>query len=533
MGFAAGLIQRHAQTLSLRAWEAVSRERTLQGVLEAVTEVLLPVVPFDSIGIISFEGGQHDLFAMHIPGTPKLDEETLEEYMRRASHPTPLATPPRPRITYPPETPKKAKARIPYVCNDLLEREAWFEHEFHLAAGGVRSYAAIPLSAGDKLVGVAPFCRTAQMDFPPEQVMILAEVCRALAVAVDNAVANEELRKLRDRLEAENIALRTVLGQTPWFDDIAGSSTALRQVLQGIDQVAGTDATVLITGETGTGKELVARAIHRHSPRVQGPLIKVNCAAIPETLLASELFGHERGAFTGAAERRRGRFEQADGGTLFLDEVGEMPLETQVMLLRVLQEREFERVGGSRTVRVNVRIVAATNRDLSEQVQAGRFRKDLYYRLNVFPIHVPPLRERSEDIPALVAHFADKHGKRFHRTISRIDAHSLNALGAYNWPGNVRELENLVERAVIVSRDGILRVERDLPRPAVLKAPEKKLGLDLREKEREAIERALHLSKGRVSGPGGAAVRLGMPASTLEFRIRRLGINKHQFRAGA
>jgi formate hydrogenlyase transcriptional activator len=297
--------------------------------------------------------------------------------------------------------------------------------------------------------------------------------------------------------------------------------------------VAGTDATVLITGETGTGKELVARAIHRHSPRVQGPLIKVNCAAIPETLLASELFGHERGAFTGAAERRRGRFEQADGGTLFLDEVGEMPLETQVMLLRVLQEREFERVGGSRTVRVNVRIVAATNRDLSEQVQAGRFRKDLYYRLNVFPIHVPPLRERSEDIPALVAHFADKHGKRFHRTISRIDAHSLNALGAYNWPGNVRELENLVERAVIVSRDGILRVERDLPRPAVLKAPEKKLGLDLREKEREAIERALHLSKGRVSGPGGAAVRLGMPASTLEFRIRRLGINKHQFRAGA
>lgn len=533
MGLAAGLIQRHAQALSLRAWEAVSRERTLQGVLEAVTDVLLPVVPFDSVGIVSFEGGQHDLFAMHIAGTPKRDDETLEEYIRRVSHPTPLDTPPRPRIAYPADRPEKAKARIPYVCNDLLEREAWFDHEFHLAAGGIRSYTAIPLAAGDKLVGVAPFCRTAQMDFPPEQVMILSEVCRALAVAVDNAVANEELRKLRDRLEAENIALRTVLGQTPWFDDIAGSSTALRQVLQGIDQVAGTDATVLITGETGTGKELVARAIHRHSPRVQGPLIKVNCAAIPETLLASELFGHERGAFTGAAERRRGRFEQADGGTLFLDEVGEMPLETQVMLLRVLQEREFERVGGNRTVRVNVRIVAATNRDLSEQVQAGRFRKDLYYRLNVFPIHVPPLRERPEDIPALVAHFADKHGSRFHRTISRIDAHSLSALGAYNWPGNVRELENLVERAVIVSRDGTLRVERDLSRPTILKVPEKKLGLDLREKEREAIERALHLSKGRVSGPGGAAVRLGMPASTLEFRIRRLGINKHQFRAGA
>jgi len=530
------LIQRHAQALSLRAWEAVSRERRLQGVLEAVTDVLLPVVPFDSIGIISFEGGSHDLYALHVVGNQRIEGETMEEFFDRVGRRTPLEVPPRPQVPYPADGEAKAKAGIARVCNDLLACETWFEHEFHMAAAGVRSYAAIPLVTGDKLLGIGSFCRAEQMDFPAEQIVILSHVCRALAVAVDNAVANEELRKLRDRLEAENIALRTVLGQAPWFEDIVGNSTALRRVLESVDQVAGTDATVLVTGETGTGKELVARAIHRRSSRVQGPLIKVNCAAIPETLLASELFGHERGAFTGASERRRGRFEQADGGTLFLDEVGEMPPETQVMLLRVLQEREFERVGGSQTVSVNVRIVAATNRDLAEHVRAGKFRSDLYYRLNVFPVHMPPLRERTEDIPALVAHFAEKHGRRFNRAISRIDAPTLSQLDSYEWPGNVRELENLVERAVIVSRNGILRVEREgAPSFTAIApvGPEKKLDQDLRARERQTIEAALQLSRGRVSGRGGAAGRLGMPASTLEFRIRRLGIDKYRYRLGA
>ena len=292
--------------------------------------------------------------------------------------------------------------------------------------------------------------------------------------------------------------------------------------------MAPTDASVLITGETGTGKELIARAIHRRSARAKGPLIQVNCAAIPATLLASELFGHERGAFTGAFERRKGRFEQAHGGTLFLDEIGELPAEMQVLLLRVLQQREFERLGGSQTVRVNVRLVAATNRDLAAEVQAGRFRSDLYYRLNVFPIRVPALRERPADIPLLAAHFAAKHGARFRRPIARIDRRSMAQLESYAWPGNVRELENVVERAVILSRNGTLRVERDL----LPGAAAGDMAGHLEAKERQAIEGALRASRGRISGPQGAARRLGLAASTLEFRIRRLSIDKFQYRKG-
>ena len=294
-----------------------------------------------------------------------------------------------------------------------------------------------------------------------------------------------------------------------------------------VEQVAPTDASVLITGETGTGKELIARAIHRRSPRAKGPLIQVNCSAIPATLLASELFGHERGAFTGAVERRKGRFEQAHGGTLFLDEIGELPAEMQVMLLRVLQQREFERLGGSQTVRVDVRLVAATNRDLRAEAQAGRFRSDLYYRLNVFPIRVPALRERPADIPLLVAHFAAKHGERFGRPIARIDRRSMAQLVGYAWPGNVRELENVVERAVILSRNGTLRVERDLLPGAAAGGG---MVSHLEAEERQAIEAALRTSRGRISGANGAARRLGLPASTLEFRIRRLGIDKFRYR---
>jgi transcriptional regulator with GAF, ATPase, and Fis domain len=257
----------------------------------------------------------------------------------------------------------------------------------------------------------------------------------------------------------------------------------------------------------------------------------VNCSAIPEALLASELFGHERGAFTGAVERRKGRFEQAHGGTLFLDEVAEMPLETQVMLLRVLQEREFQRLGGGQTLRVDVRLVAATNRDLAEEVRAGRFRSDLYYRLNVFPIRVPPLRERREDIPQLVAHFAAKYGARFGRTIQRIDRRTMILLESCPWPGNVRELENAVERAVILSRNGTLRVAREALSPGV--AATASIETHLRAQEHDLIEAALRESRGRVAGPNGAAKRLGLAPSTLEFRVKRLGIDKFHFRADA
>ncbi len=311
-----------------------------------------------------------------------------------------------------------------------------------------------------------------------------------------------------------------------------GDSAPLRRVLAAAEQVAGTDATVLLTGETGTGKELIARAIHRRSLRAHAPLVKVNCAAIPESLLASELFGHERGAFTGAVERRKGRFEQAHGGTLFLDEIGEMSQETQVLLLRVLQEREFERLGGSQTVRVDVRLIAATNRNLLSDVWAGRFRSDLYYRLNVFPIHMPPLRDRPQDVPLLVAHFAKKHGERFGRPIARIDKRALSSLGSYAWPGNIRELENVIERAVVLSHGGTLTVDKELLQSGD-RAPEKPLAAELGQKERESIEAALQTSRGKVSGSGGAAKRLGLPASTLDFRIRKLGIDKYRFRASA
>jgi formate hydrogenlyase transcriptional activator len=309
--------------------------------------------------------------------------------------------------------------------------------------------------------------------------------------------------------------------------DLIGSSAEFRVLLDNIDMVAPVDSAVLIQGETGTGKELIARAIHRRSARARGPLIKVNCAAIPDTLLASELFGHERGAFSGATERRKGRFEQAHGGTLFLDEIGELPQEMQVLLLRVLQEREFERLGGSSTLQVDVRLVAATNRDLGEQVRAGKFRSDLYYRLNVFPVHVPALRERPEDVAPLAAHFAEKYGERFGRKISRIDRRTLDLLQTHTWPGNVRELENTVERAVILARNGVLSMDAEMLRGASTQAPATQ---QADTQERDAIIAALSASQGKVSGEDGAARRMGLPASTLEFRIKKLGIDKFRYR---
>ncbi len=523
--------QRHA--LVLRAWEAINSERELSGVLAAVADLLVPVVPFRAIGIVSMEGDQHDLFAMHLVGVPLAEGESAEGLALRTMEQSKFVTPSMfPGHNLVPYHNSASTSELnpdePYTCPDLLAKKEWFEHEFFLAAGGVRSYVAIPLITRGKPVGVAVFSRSEPVAFTLEQLSILTDVSRSLAVAVANALANEEIRKLRDQLEAENIALRSQLGQTPWFEGIVGESLAIRRVLEAIDQVALTDATVLITGETGTGKELIARAIHRRSSRAHGPLIQVNCAAIPDTLLASELFGHERGAFTGAVERRKGRFEQAHGGTLFLDEIGEMPLETQVMLLRVLQEHEFQRLGGSQTLRVDVRIVAATNQDLAAEVSGGRFRSDLYYRLNVFPIHVPTLRDRPEDIPALVAHFAAKHAARFGRSVDRIHRRTMSFLESHPWPGNVRELENVIERAVIVSPKGALRLGPETLRPA--SAAGSGMKGQLENEERSLIESALRASRGRISGPNGAAKRLGIPASTLEFRLKRLGIDKFKFR---
>ena len=314
---------------------------------------------------------------------------------------------------------------------------------------------------------------------------------------------------------------------------IIGASPALRTVLSHVSQVAQTDSTVLITGETGTGKELVARAIHQRSPRSARALVAVNCAAMPPSLIASELFGHEKGAFTGAAQRRLGRFELASGGTIFLDEVGELPAETQIMLLRVLQEGEFERLGGG-PVRANVRVIAATNRHLQAAVADGTFRADLFYRLNVFPLHVPALRERRADIPLLVEYFTQRYAKRVGKWIQGVTTEALALLRAYAWPGNIRELQNVIERAVIVCESDTLSIDaRWLSGPAVGAAPVPGAAPGtLATHERDAIETALEHSKGRVAGPFGAATRLGVPASTLESKIKALKVDKRRFKTG-
>jgi len=344
--------------------------------------------------------------------------------------------------------------------------------------------------------------------------------------------AIDEIKKLRDQLFKENVALRVEIERASLFDEIVGESPALQGVLARVAKVAPANSSVLITGETGTGKELVARAIHKRSRRSARAFVSVNCAAVPRDLIASELFGHEKGAFTGAIQRRLGRFELAEGGTIFLDEVGELPAETQIALLRVLQEREFERVGGTGAIRTDVRVIAATNRDLEAAIAAGSFRSDLFYRLNVFPIEMPPLRERREDIPLLVEYFIDRFARKAGRSFQAVDKKSLDLLQSYAWPGNIRELQNVIERSVIVCDTEHFSVDESwLLRqpPATERNPE--LGLFKRPpaEEKAIIEAALSESGGRVYGPSGAAAKLGIPRSTLEHKIRSLKINKNRF----
>ena len=348
--------------------------------------------------------------------------------------------------------------------------------------------------------------------------------------------ALDEVKKLRDQLYNENIALREEIDKASMFEEIVGTSPALQSVLSRVAKVAPTDSTVLITGETGTGKELIARAIHKRSHRSSRAFVTANCAAIPRDLIASELFGHEKGAFTGATQRHLGRFELAGGGTIFLDEVGELPAEIQIALLRVLQEHEFERVGGTRSIHADVRVIAATNRDLQAAIAAGAFRDDLFYRLNVFPIEIPPLRERREDIPLLVEYFIDRFARQAGKRIRGLNKKTLELFQSYPWPGNIRELQNVIERSVIVCETEVFSVDESWlsRRPLAVEA---KSALDLTEKlaaqEKEMIEAALHECGGRVFGPSGAAARLGMPRSTLESKIRSLKINKNRFRTAA
>ena len=367
---------------------------------------------------------------------------------------------------------------------------------------------------------------------------LIARFTNVASIAIERATseseqkrADAEIRALKDQLYKENLVLRDEVDRTSMFEEIVGTSPALQPVLARVAKVARSDSTVLITGETGTGKELVARAIHRRSARGSRTFVTVNCAAVPRELIASELFGHEKGAFTGATQRRLGRFELAHGGTIFLDEVGELPMETQVALLRVLQEREFDRVGGSASVHVDVRVIAATNRDLQASIEAGTFRSDLFYRLNVFPIAVPALRDRADDIPLLVEYFIARYARNAGKTFRRVNKRTLDHLRSYPWPGNVRELQNVIERSVIVCDTDEFTIDESWlsARPTI----EGRLALSgtLAAHETAIIEEALRASGGRVFGPSGAAARLGIPRSTLESKIRAFKINKSRFRA--
>jgi len=337
-------------------------------------------------------------------------------------------------------------------------------------------------------------------------------------------------KRAEERLQIENVVLREEIDKASMFEEVVGASPALRTVLSAVSKVAPTASTVLLTGQTGTGKELIARAIHRKSERSGRAFISINCAAIPQSLIASELFGHEKGAFTGALQRHLGKFELAEGGTIFLDEIGELPMETQVALLRVLQEREIQRVGGTQPIRVNVRILAATNRDLQKAIAAGTFREDLFYRLNVFPIHIPPLRERKEDIPMLVEYFIDRFAKKAGKNIRSIDKQSLELLESYSWPGNIRELQNVVERSVVLCDTDTLRIDNSWLSLGNSQLATGSLAGKIQAQEKEFIEKALTETEGKVSGPLGAAAKLGISPSALEYKIRLLKINKHQFK---
>ncbi len=412
-----------------------------------------------------------------------------------------------------------------------------------MARERMESLCAVPLVAGERCRGVLFFMKAGTGAYENLRRGLLEQVASAVAVALDNCLAYEEVQSLRDRLAAENVYLQEEIRQEHNFEEIVGRSAALQRALQDVVLVAPTESTVLIHGETGTGKELVARAVHARSRRASRPLIKVNCAAIPAGLAESELFGHEKGAFTGATQRRSGRFELADGGTIFLDEVGELPPEVQVKLLRVLQEQEFERVGGTQTIKVDVRVIAATNRDLEAAARDGKFRQDLYYRLAVFPLHVPPLRERRDDVPLLVHYFVRKHATRIGRSIEGIPARVMQRLVAYDWPGNVRELENLIERAVILSAGPDLEIAAGPaappPAPAPAAPPRPSLqpataaarsarpdATTLEQLEREHIVSTLRSLNWVVEGPRGAAVVLGLHPNTLRSRMKKLSIHR-------
>jgi formate hydrogenlyase transcriptional activator len=501
---------------------AIITNLTQQTLLRSISEALHPLISFDRCAI-----------SLYLPVTDSfrflaLEGELLSDYFHPGLELASNETCGRWVFDH----------QQPLVRRDL-NQEQQYPNERRLAVEGIQSMCVVPLVLQAKCIGLLSIVSRQRDRYSDEDALFLQEVANQVALAVQNMQSYQEIAGLKARLEKENVYLREELRAEHNFEEIVGNSPALLKVLHAVEQVAPTNSTVLIYGETGTGKELVARAIHSRSPRNGRALVSVNCSAISAGLVESELFGHMKGAFTGALERRIGRFELANGGTIFLDEIGELPLETQVKLLRVLQEHEFEPVGSSRPLRVDVRVIAATNRDLLEAVEAGRFRSDLFYRLNVFPIDIPPLRERRSDIPQLVAFCLSRFSQRLGKKIHGVSRESMENLMKYPWPGNIRELQNVIERASIVSAEPTLRLDRDLmPVVAAADAPEDKRAylespqmlLTLDEVERNHISAALQHSLGVVDGPKGAAKILNLHPNTLRHRMDKLGIKGSSYR---
>src|SRR6267142_1458301 len=515
----------------LRVAKAIGALLDLSDLLATLIETLRPIVHFDAVSIGILEAEEIRFYSSYMEGFSRKAGEPLEGLWARIAYDIEVEPPP---INWPLShhpLSEMITSRKPYVCTDLENQQRFAIDKVRLNFG-MHSYVSLPLVKKDEVIGEINFCQKEKGKYTADQMQVLRGVSDMVSLAVANALAYEEIKALKEQLQLENRALQEEIVQRSIYEEIVGSSSSLQKVVAAIEKVAPTDSTVLITGETGTGKELVAHAIHRRSDRSARALVKVNCAALPAELIASELFGHEKGAFTGALQQRTGRFEAANGGTIFLDEIAELSPEIQVALLRVLQEKEFERVGGNRTIQADVRVITATNRDLEREVNDGRFRMDLFYRLNVFPIEVPPLRERVNDIPVLVDYFATRLAARMGKKVSQIEKRSLETMQQYSWPGNIRELQNVIERCVILAEGGVLRLEPGMLQTKAQTATNTALkeAINGGHDRKAQIESVLRETHGRVYGPSGAAARLGLPASTLESRIRALKINKHLFK---
>jgi formate hydrogenlyase transcriptional activator len=518
--------------LLLNLTTSITSSLDLREVLRSIAANIREVIHADAVAVSlpDAASGKYRVFAMDFPhGKGVVREELL--------------------IT-PGGVGKKALDTLKPVVVDARERRELAPDAYDIAtAEGIEALCSIPLVNHGRGLGLLTICRTTQTPFSPEDVDFLSRASGQIAIAVENALAYREISELKDKLAQEKVYLEEEFRSEMGFEQIIGNSAALKHVLQLVETAAPSDSTVLLLGETGTGKELIARAIHDRSRRKQRTLVKLNCAAIPTGLLESELFGHEKGAFTGAINQKIGRLELADQGTLFLDEVGDIPIEIQPKLLRTLQEREFERLGSTHTRKVNVRLVAATNRDLEKMVANKEFRTDLYYRLNVFPIRIPPLRDRREDIPLLVSYFVQKCAKQMQKCIETVPTAVMKGLTNLEWPGNIRELENFIERAVLLTRgrsleaplvelrktsqgdslDTVHQVKQVAEERTDSRSGKTSVADEYARKQRDQITQALTACKGRVGGVDGAAARLAMNRTTLLSRMKKFGIYAKQY----